>query len=386
MPKPSPWWNPSRHQDRRGFLLARNAIRQAIAAYFIEKGFIEVEPGCLQVSPGNETHLHAFATTAIGADLSRRELYLHTSPEFACKKLLAAGEQKIFAFAPVFRNRERGRLHSPEFTMLEWYRAGSSHTDCYSAIQADCAEIAALALSAAATTHLTHKGRRTGLSCGPQRIPVPEAFQALFGIDLAATIGQTGAPDEAALIKAAANAGYQFGDESGWADVFSHLMAELERTYETIPGMTTPTGEERLLVLDLYPACMSPLASPARQGDYKAFANAQPDAGASVSPGAPDSKFAKRFEVFASGVELANGFGEANDPARVRAALEAEMADRQIRYGERYPIDDDFIDALSMMPDGTSGCALGFDRLVMLATSAPHIDLVRWTPWPIADQ
>lgn len=383
MPKPSPWWNPSRHQDRRGFLLARNAIRQAITGYFVAQGFIEVEPGCLQVSPGNETHLHAFATTAIGADLSRLELYLHTSPEFACKKLLAAGEQKIFTFAPVFRNRERGRLHSPEFTMLEWYRAGSSHTDCYSAIQADCAEIASLALEAAATSHLTHDGRRTELSCGPRRIPVPEAFQALFGIDLAATISETGAPDQTALIEAAANAGYRFGDERGWADVFSHLMADLESAYEKMPGMTAPTGEERLLVLDNYPACMSPLASPARQGDYKALANAQPDA---HPPRASVAKFARRFEVFASGVELANGFGEANNPARVRAALEAEMADRQIRYGERYPIDDDFIDALSMMPDGTSGCALGFDRLVMLATGANHIDLVRWTPWPIADQ
>ncbi len=98
---------------------------------------MEVDTACLQVSPGNETHLHAFKTELIGTDLARTPLYLHTSPEFACKKLLAAGEEKIFTFAPVFRNRERGALHAPEFTMLEWYRAGA----CYETLWQDCADI-----------------------------------------------------------------------------------------------------------------------------------------------------------------------------------------------------------------------------------------------------
>ncbi|MFN3867984.1 MAG: amino acid--tRNA ligase-related protein, partial [Hyphomicrobiaceae bacterium] len=141
MSSDSPWWDKQRHADRRGLLHTRARIKSAIRAYFEEQGFIEVETGCLQVSPGNETHLHAFRTERIGTNLERTPLYLHTSPEFACKKLLAAGEQRIFTFAPVFRNRERGPLHAPEFTMLEWYRAGAP----YEQLWRDCASILEIA-------------------------------------------------------------------------------------------------------------------------------------------------------------------------------------------------------------------------------------------------
>ena len=147
MTAPSPWWTPRKHQDRRPLLLARGRIKTAIRQWFLEQGFIEVETSCLQISPGNETHLHAFKTEAIDTDLARRDLYLHTSPEFAMKKLLAAGEPQIFTFAPVFRNRERGPLHSPEFTMLEWYRTGAPYEQLWD----DCREIVKIA--AATTRH-----------------------------------------------------------------------------------------------------------------------------------------------------------------------------------------------------------------------------------------
>src|SRR3954469_7757885 len=129
----SRWWAPSRHRDRRPFLAARSAVTRAVRAWFDEQGFAEVETGILQVSPGNETHLHAPRTELrdhAGQGVAR---YLRTSPEFSCKKLLAAGEKKIFEFARVFRDRERGDLHLPEFTMLEWYRAGEP----YEAVMAD---------------------------------------------------------------------------------------------------------------------------------------------------------------------------------------------------------------------------------------------------------
>src|SRR5262245_58842686 len=108
----SPWWDRSVHADRRPLLLARARIRDAIRRYFAEREFVEVECGALQVSPGNEAHLHAFATARIAPDGTAFPLYLHTSPEFACKKLLAAGERRIFTLAPVYRNRERGSLHA----------------------------------------------------------------------------------------------------------------------------------------------------------------------------------------------------------------------------------------------------------------------------------
>src|SRR6202008_1670842 len=117
--------------------------------------FTEVECGQVAVSPGNEAHLHAFATEAIGPGGERIPLYLHTSPEFACKKLLAAGERRIFEFARVFRNRERGALHHPEFTMLEWYRAGES----VEAVMADCVNFLAIAAAAAGTDRFVFRGR-----------------------------------------------------------------------------------------------------------------------------------------------------------------------------------------------------------------------------------
>src|SRR6202048_5621250 len=123
--QPSPWWSASRHADRKPFLMARAAITRALRAWFDEQGFAEVETAILQVSPGNETHLHAPRTELSRADGALATRYLRTSPELACKKLLAAGEQKIFACARVFRDRERGDLHLPEFTMLEWYRANA---------------------------------------------------------------------------------------------------------------------------------------------------------------------------------------------------------------------------------------------------------------------
>src|SRR5436190_9244072 len=137
MSKPSPCWDPRVHADRRPRLIARGRIAAAVRAFFAARDFIEVETTILQVSPGNEAHLHAFATELVAPEGSRVPRYLRTSPEFACKKLLAAGEPRIFEFARSYRNRERGALHHPEFTLLEWYRAG----EAYGALMADCAAL-----------------------------------------------------------------------------------------------------------------------------------------------------------------------------------------------------------------------------------------------------
>jgi len=132
-----PFWSKSRHADRRPRLLARARLIAALRRRLDAQGFVEVEPAILQASPGNQAHLHAFSTEMIGTDAVGRTIYLHTSPEFAMKKLLAAGEEKIFALSRVFRNRERGVLHAPEFTMLEWYRTGAP----YEVLMEDCADI-----------------------------------------------------------------------------------------------------------------------------------------------------------------------------------------------------------------------------------------------------
>src|SRR5580658_1942585 len=183
-PGSSPFWAPHVHADRRPFLLARGKIVAALRAWFAANDFVEVETGALQLSPGNETHLHAFATKLMAPDGASSTLYLRTSPEFACKKLLAAGERRIVEFAKVFRNRERGALHAPEFTMLEWYRAGEP----YQALMADCAAILAQAAQAAGTKQFSFRGRVADPFAVPERVTVAEAFTRFAGIDLLATL------------------------------------------------------------------------------------------------------------------------------------------------------------------------------------------------------
>ena len=346
-PAASPFWAPHVHADRRPVLMARNRIVAALRAWFAAQDFVEVDTGALQVSPGNETHLHAFATALTSPDGASAPLYLRTSPEFACKKLLAAGERRIVEFAKAFRNRERGALHHPEFTLVEWYRAGES----YEVLMADCAAILAQAAAAAGTNRLTFRGRSADAFAAPERLMVAEAFERFAGIDLLATLPAEpgGEPDRDAFARAAQAAGIRVADDDRWGDIFSRVLVE------KIEGNL---GIGRATILDRYPAGQAALARPAR-----------------------DSRVAERFELYACGVELANGFAELTDAAEQRRRLEREMAEKARIYGERYPLDEDFLAALAMMPPAC-GIALGLDRLVMLATGAARLDEVLWNPLP----
>jgi elongation factor P--(R)-beta-lysine ligase len=340
--QPSPWWSASRHADRRPFLMARAAITRALRAWFDEQGFAEVETGILQVSPGNETHLHAPCTELIGSDGSRATRYLRTSPEFAAKKLLAAGEAKIFEFARVFRDRERGDLHLPEFTMLEWYRANAG----YDAIMADTIVVIAHAAQATGIGTFSFRGKAADPFAEPELLTVAAAFRQFAGIDLLATI-VNGEGDRAALA-AAAGGRVRIADDDTWSDIFSKVLVEHVEPH---------LGQGRLTVLFEYPV---PEAALARAKSS-------------------DPRVAERFEVYACGVELANGFGELTDAAEQRRRFAAAMDEKARRYGERYPLDEEFLAAVAAMPEA-SGVALGFDRLVMLAGGALRVDQVVWTP------
>jgi lysyl-tRNA synthetase class 2 len=341
---PSPWWSPDRHADRRPALMARGRIRRAIGGWLDAQGFTDVDPAGLQISPGNEAHLHAFGTQAIGPDGARRTLYLHTSPEFAMKKLLAAGETHIAAFAHVWRNRERGPLHSPEFTMLEWYRAHAP----YDRIMEDCAAILRVAAGAAGAATLRWREATCDPFAPPERLTVAEAVARHAGVDLMATIRPDGSTDAAALRAAVEAAGLRTAPDDGWSDMLSRLL---------VAKVEPKLGLGRMTFLDRYPAAEAALARRC----------------------ADDPRVAERFELYACGVELANGFGELTDPAEQRRRFEAEMDEKARVHGERYPIDEDFLAALAHMPPA-SGVAMGFDRLVMLATAAPAIDAVLWAP------
>ncbi|MDX8452700.1 EF-P lysine aminoacylase EpmA [Mesorhizobium sp. VK9D] len=340
----SPWWLPHIHADRRPRLMARNAIAAALRGWFAERDFVEVTTSALQVSPGNEAHLAAFATEAIGPDASRQPLYLHTSPEFACKKLLAAGEERIFSLGAVWRNRERGPLHHPEFTMLEWYRVG----DTVERLMTDCAEFLALAADKAGAKSFRFRGREADPVAGPERLSVAEAFLRHAGIDLLRTVAVDGSTDRDGLHAALVQAGLRTAPDDSWADLFSRVMVE-----KIEPAL----GQGRATILYGYPISEAALARPSAQ----------------------DPRVAERFELYCCGIELANAFGELTDAAEQRRRFTAEMDEKERVYGERYPLDEDFLAALAIMPQA-SGSALGFDRLVMLATGAARIDDVIWAP------
>jgi lysyl-tRNA synthetase class 2 len=337
------WWQPGEFTRRLPVLRQRNRVKAAVRAYFDACDFLEVETPILQVSPGNETHISAFSTVITAPDGRTSRMYLHTSPEFTCKKLLAAGTERLFTFAPVFRNGERGRLHHPEFTMLEWYRAGAG----LDVLQHDCAEILRRAAAAADCTVLSHGRAEADPYAAPEVLSVLQAFDRHAGIDLEAMLPD-GPEGFNRLAEATAALGLRVASDDTWSDLFSKIISA---------RIEPELGLGRATILTRYPASEA------------ALAKLCPD----------DSRFAERFELYACGVELANGFGELRDAVEQRLRFEAAEAERQRIYGACYPIDPDFLDALAIMPE-SSGIALGFDRLVMLTSGARRIEDVLFAP------
>ena len=337
-------WRPDAYARRRPLLLKRARILAAIRAWFLGEDFIEVETPALQVSPGLEPHLGAFATTLEGPDGSTSNLYLHTSPEFAMKKLLAAGEPRIFQMARVFRNGERSATHHPEFTMLEWYRAGEG----YERLMTDCEALVRAAAKASGAERLTWRGRTADPGAPFERLPVSDAFRRHAGFDPLAFLPAPGRFDVDGFAKATRSLGVTIAADDDWDAIFFKIF--LDRIEPKL-GHPVPT------LLTDYPIHMAALSRPRADAPH----------------------LAERFELYVAGLELANAFGELTDPAEQRRRFQSDMDLKQRLYGLRYPIDEDFLAALADMPEA-SGIALGVDRLVMLATGAEHIDDVLWMP------
>jgi len=338
------WWRPQQFERKRRFLALRARVAAAVRAVFAAAGFVEVDTPALQTSPGLEPHLHAFATRLVEPGEGRM-LYLHTSPEFAMKKLLAAGMERIFQLAHAFRNGERGALHHPEFMMLEWYRAGASYRD----LMADCERLLQAVLAATGESAFRWRGRAADPNTSWHYLTVAEAFDRHCGIDLLASCADPAAPSLDVLAEAARPCGVAPHEGDTWEDLFFRIFLAL---IEPQLGIGAPT------VLYDYPL---PLAALAR-----------------AKPG--DPRLAERFELYVCGLELANAFGELTDAAEQRARFVADQAKRRALYGEAYPIDEDFLAALAHGLPESAGIALGFDRLVMLASGAEDIEDVLWAP------
>ena len=340
MARHSAFWAPEHHAARRPRLLARARIVKAVRGFFEQQGFWEIEPSALQISPGNETHIAGFATRFEPLGGAPTPYYLHSSPEFDCKKLLAAGETKIFSLAHVFRNGERTKLHHPEFTMLEWYRAGAD----YRALIEDCAAILRIAAKAAGVSAFCFGASQLDPYAAPEILPVTEAFSRHAGIDLAALLD-----DRDALAREAGRLEIRVSADDSWSDLFSKIVAQtIERHL----------GHGRATVLIDYPASEA------------ALARRKPD----------DPRFAERFELYGCGVGLANAFGELTDPVEQRRRFEAEMAERAAHLWEMLSDRRGFPRGARAPCRRRAARRSGFDRLVMLATGAGHIEDVLWAP------
>ena len=338
-----PAWNPENLAARMPFLLRRAALTQAVRAFFHDRSYLEVETPYAVPAPGEEVHLRAFATTRQYPDGKRQDLWLHTSPEFAMKRLLVAGAGPVFQFARVWRNNEGSDLHAAEFTMLEWYRpntaASAGPTSPGAAMDALIQETTTL-LRSVLPPVVRCRGITTDLSrC--ERLTVAQAFTRYVGVDLLAT-----GDDPATLAKAAK---MRLRDSETWEDLFFRLLLQ---------HIEPKLGHQHPTYLTHWPAAQAALArrDPA------------------------DPRVAERFELYVCGIELANAFVELTDPDEQRARFLADRERRHALYGPDWPLDEDFIAALQHGMPACSGIAMGFDRLAMIASGASRIDQVQWLP------
>jgi len=317
-------WERERLAARLPYLRRRALLTAATRAFFNSRGYTEIETPYAVPAPGEEVHLPAFALNPPG-------LYLNTSPEFAMKKLLAGGAGPIFQLARAWRNEPPSATHAAEFTMLEWYRPGAGMTELMDEVEAF--------LRAVLPPSVTWGGASASLERF-ERLTIAEAFTRYAGLDILAT------EDDAQALAAAA--GTKLRDGETWEDLFFRLLME---RIEPHIGRPNPT------FLTHWPAAQAALArrDPA------------------------DPRVAERFELYICGLELANAFVELTDAGEQRTRFEAGRARREALYGPGWPLDEDFLNAVAQLPE-CAGIALGFDRLVMLATNAPRITDVLWLP------
>jgi lysyl-tRNA synthetase class 2 len=317
-------WPPSATRAR---LAERAALLRRAREFFAARSVLEVDTPIVVNAPVSDVHIHS-ATACLGSEPDRPAraavppMYLHTSPEYAMKRLLAAGSGDIFQICHVVRGDEHGRLHNPEFTLIEWYRSGLSLGQLMDEVDALVREL----LGAAAPRV-------------SERVSYREAFARELGLDPLTA-------DRPALAQAAAPLGFRAAhealDRDGWLEL---LMS----------GCVGPRlGREALTFVHGYPAAQAALAR--------------------LDPA--DPRVAERFELYFNGIELANGFHELAAEPEQRARFMRDNDERRRRGLPVAPLDERFLAALAAGLPACCGVALGFDRVVMLATGATHIDEV----------
>lgn len=300
---------------------------ECIRDFFASEGFTEIETPLLVASPGMEPNLSHFKTAISDNFGNKKTAYLVTSPEYSCKKMLAAGIPNLFSLGKVFRNDEpAGGTHNAEFTMLEWYRAGAD----YQSLMNDTEYLVKYCVD---TCKL--KTESCKLDGRWERLSVKEAF-ARIGLNLDQILTRD------TIAKAAEDKGYAVSSNDSFDDCFFKIfLTEIEPKL----GIEQPT------ILFDYPIQMA------------ALSRAKPS----------DPRYAERFEVYANGLELANAFSELTDPVEQRRRFEQEARERAVAGKDVPPIDENLLDALGQIRSA-AGIALGVDRLVMLLTGSRLIE------------
>lgn len=316
-------WQPTASLET---LRLRARLLRETRDFFDARGLVEVETPQLSAAAATDLHLESLAVTAPGGGLRG---WLHTSPEFPMKRLLAAGSGDIWQLARVFRGAERGRRHNPEFSLLEWYRVGWDAPRLMDEVDALLRSLATGRVTLGPTERLSYRAaflRHAGFD--PFLAETAEMLAAL------ASAGVPTPPDLAA-------------DREACLDLV--LATRVEPAFD--PGRPTFVHD--------FPATHAALAR--------------------IRPGEP--AVAERFELFLGGMELANGFHELTDPAEQAARFDADLAARGARGLVEPPVDGRLLQAMRHGLPDCAGVALGFDRLVMILAGAAHIDAVLAFPW-----
>lgn len=331
------WQKIKQNPDLKKTFLVREQVIDALRIFFKSRNFHEVETPLLVKSPGTEPYLEVFDTTVKFAEGDSYPAYLLTSPEYAMKKLLAAGFGDIFQICKSFRNKEgRSSRHNPEFTILEYYRVNADYT----ALMKDMEEM----LSALAEAIHGPEGRKgfqyqdlkINLTTPFLRYSVQEAFEKFTGVSREELLSET------KLVEAAKKKGYQVDETTTWEQAYNQIfLNEIEANLDK----TRPT-----IIYD-YPLSQAALSKRKKN----------------------DPDFAERFEIYLAGIELGNAFSELIDGEEQESRLKAELIERDRLGKTKYELDEDFIAALkSGMPECT-GIAIGVDRLIMLLADVPSI-------------
>lgn len=342
------WWQPEIYAQKRAILAKRERIIRTIRTFFERRGFSQVQTPVLQVCPGMEVHIKTFETQLLPPfELKGQPRYLHTSPELTMKKLLVAGEEKIFQLCPTFRNAEEGETHFPEFTMLEWYRIGTTYTK----MMQDTIDLVRSCAKAVGCDTATYNGKHNPLFKRWEKLTVAQAFQKYAHINLWRTLPAepTLEPDPKALRKEAEKQGIQCSASDRFEDIFFRIMfAKIE------PHL----GEKVPTILYDYPTCLGALAR--------------------KSPKKP--LVCERFEAYVCGLELCNAFSELTDAKEQAQRFHYDQQMQKKLYGTCVPIDTDFLQALEQGMPACAGNAVGVDRLIMLLTGQSDIHAVLWVP------